>query len=194
MIAYSYLKIQAEEALLAVARKDDLGGQAGDGDVVTGVNIGEDSILAGRNLGRKLDRLSNAQGTLLDGALEVNVLDLFAQVRLGADKTNEAVLDLQQDVGALLDGLLDSSGSLNNKLLASLRGVRGEVDALNLDDIVVVGLGAKLQGRVAGDLEVVLDDDGLVSLNQDAGTDRREAGGEEGDDGRGEPHCEQRSR
>lgn len=181
------LKLQAEEAL-GVARENDLSGQASDGDVIGGVNVSKDSVLAGGDLVRKLDGLSDGENTLLDGALEVNVLDLLTQVRLGADKANEAVLDLEENVCALLNVLLDGAGSLDDELLASLRRVGREVYAVDCDDVLIVGLGAELQRRVAGDLEVIINDDGLVSLNQDTGTGRCETGGEEGDDSCGEPH------
>lgn len=69
-----------------------------------------------------------------------------------------------------------------------LRRVGREVYAVDCDNVLIVGLGAELQRRVARDLEVIVNDDGLVSLNQDAGTGRRETGGEEGDDSCGEPH------
>lgn len=71
------------------------------------------------NLVGKLDRLGDAQDALLDRALEVDVLNLLAEVRLRADKANQAVLDLQEDVGALLDGLLDGTGSLDDELLTT---------------------------------------------------------------------------
>lgn len=69
-----------------------------------------------------------------------------------------------------------------------LRRVGREVYAVDCDDVLIVGLGAELQRRVAGDLEIIVNDDGLVSLNQDTGTGRCETGGEEGDDSCGEPH------
>lgn len=39
------LKLQAEEAL-GVARENDLSGQASDGDVIGGVNVSKDGVLA----------------------------------------------------------------------------------------------------------------------------------------------------
>lgn len=57
------------------------------------------------NLLGKLDGLGDSQRPRVDGALHVDVLNLLAQVGLGADKTDQTVLDLQGDVGALFDGL-----------------------------------------------------------------------------------------
>lgn len=42
---------------------------------------------------------------------------------------------------------------------ARLGGVWHEVDILDEEDVVVVGLGAQLEGRVAGDLEVLVHGD-----------------------------------
>lgn len=132
-----YLELQAEDALLAVAGENDLGGQAGDGDIISSIDVGEYGVFALHirsaicpptngmecthrgNLVGELDGLGNGQYSLLDGALEVDVPNLLAQVRLRADKANQAVLDLQQDIGALLDILLDGTGGLDDELLAT---------------------------------------------------------------------------
>lgn len=47
-----------------------------------------------RNLVGQLDRLGDGQRASVDGALHVHVLDLLAQICLGADKTDQAVFDL----------------------------------------------------------------------------------------------------
>ncbi len=71
------------------------------------------------DLARQLDGLGDGQQALLDGALEVDVLDLLAQVRLRADKPDQAVLDLQVDVGALLDSFVDLADGLDNELMTT---------------------------------------------------------------------------
>lgn len=53
----------------------------------------------------QVDTLGEGQSTSLDGALLVDVFNLLAEVCLGADKTNQAVLDLQRNVCTLLNGL-----------------------------------------------------------------------------------------
>lgn len=72
-----------------------------------------------------------------------------------------------------------------------LWGIGGEVDALDGDDVLAVVLVAELERGLAGDLLYIVDDDRLVPLDEDAGANRRETGGEEDDDGRSEPHREQ---
>lgn len=57
------------------------------------------------NLLGKLNGLGDGDVTLLNGALDVDVVNLLAEVGLGANKTDQAVLDLESDVGALLDSL-----------------------------------------------------------------------------------------
>lgn len=72
------------------------------------------------DLGRKVDRLGNLHLASLKRALKVNVANLIAQIRLGADQPDEAVLDRQQDICALLDLLLDSPLCVDNQLLATI--------------------------------------------------------------------------
>jgi hypothetical protein len=74
----------------------------------------------GRNLGRKIHALDQGQLALLDGTLEVDVADLLAQVGLGADKANQAVLDRQQHVCALLDSLIHDAAGLDDEFLATV--------------------------------------------------------------------------
>lgn len=67
----------------------------------------------------KLDGLGDSQRARVDRALHVDVLDLLAQIGLGADKTNQTVLDLKRDVCALFDGLGQGAGCLDNKVLST---------------------------------------------------------------------------
>jgi hypothetical protein len=74
----------------------------------------------GRNLAGELDGLAKHQVAGLDGALEVDILDLLAQVGGGAEQLDETVLDLELDVGALLDGLLHLPDSTDDKFRATI--------------------------------------------------------------------------
>lgn len=72
-----------------------------------------------RNLLGQFDGLGDGQRARVDRAFHVDVLHLLAQICLGADKTDQAVLDLQRDVSALFDGLAQGAGCLNDKVLAT---------------------------------------------------------------------------
>lgn len=63
----------------------------------------------------QIDTFGEGQSTSLDGALLINILDLLAKVCLGADKTNQAILDLQHNVCALLDGLGDGARGVDDE-------------------------------------------------------------------------------
>lgn len=73
-----------------------------------------------RNLLRYLDRLGDRQIALLDGALQVDILDLFAQIGFGADESNQTILDDKVDVGSFRDWFKDGSCSLDNQLRAAI--------------------------------------------------------------------------
>lgn len=131
------LKIEKAKAILPA--KNNLGGQAGDVLTILGKDIGVDSVFAlwimlarvrivrcqGKrayrwDLLREVDRLGDGDNALLNRALEVDVLDLLAQVRLGVHQPDQTILDLEIDVCALLDGLVDGSDSLDNQLGATV--------------------------------------------------------------------------
>lgn len=67
----------------------------------------------------QLNGLGDSKRAILDGTLHVDILDLLAQIGLGADKTDQAVLDLQRDVCALFDGLAQGAGCLDNEVLST---------------------------------------------------------------------------
>lgn len=73
------------------------------------------------NLLGQVDTLGEGQGARLDGTLHINVLNLLAEVCLGADKADQAVLDLQRDICALLDRLGHDAGRGNYESLATNR-------------------------------------------------------------------------
>ena len=78
-------------------------GQAGDLLVVLGHDVGENGVLSGRDLLRQLDVLGQGQLALLERALEVDILDLAAEVGGLPDDGDQAVLDLQVHLGAIFD-------------------------------------------------------------------------------------------
>lgn len=108
----------------ARAVKDNGGRQAGNGLVVDGVDVGQDGVLARGDFLGQIDRLHNRDFALLNGALEIDVLDLLAQVGRGRNQTDQAVLDLKVDVGTLGDGGGDGANSLDYELSAAERLAR----------------------------------------------------------------------
>jgi hypothetical protein len=77
-----------------------------------------------RNLVGQVDRLEDGDLALLDGALEVNILDLLAQVGPRGDQADEAIFDLDIDVCALENRLLDRAGRLDEEGGAAARDAR----------------------------------------------------------------------
>jgi len=72
-----------------------------------------------RNLLGQFDVLGDRNLSLLDGALEINILDLLAEVDNLVEKLDEAVFDHQLHVGALLDCLLNGSRRLDGQVRAA---------------------------------------------------------------------------
>jgi hypothetical protein len=67
---------------------------------------------------------------LLDGALHVDVLDLLAQVRSGAEKLDQAVLDLKADICSLVDFFLECADCFDGEGLAAMgRSARAQDDS-----------------------------------------------------------------
>jgi len=71
------------------------------------------------DLARKLDGLGDGNDAFLYGAVEVDIVDLFAEVYLGGDKANQAILDLQIDVRAVADPFVDSADCLYDEVSAT---------------------------------------------------------------------------
>lgn len=80
---------------------------------------------------------------------------MFAEVGLGVHQADQAVLDLQDDIGAFFDVLEERGDGLDGEVIASTngskleeqevrtgnslqRGVRGQVDVVDDEDVVVV--------------------------------------------------------
>jgi hypothetical protein len=87
----------------AVSVELDGCGQASNLLVVLGLDVGEDSVLSGRDLLGELDILGQGELALLERALEVDFLDLAAEVGGLPDDGDQAVLDLQVHLGAIFD-------------------------------------------------------------------------------------------
>lgn len=130
----------------------------------------------GRNLLGKLDILGQAHWALLERALQVDILDVLAKIRLLVDDADQAILDLQVDLCALLDVFVKDTRCLDRESGATvmsnhsmsvnaqswllvfqgnnirLRWVGGQVDRVNLEDLVV-GLNTELKWVVARNWE-----------------------------------------
>jgi hypothetical protein len=128
----------ASEEALAASGEGDSRSQASYLNVVDSEDIGQYSVLAlrnvshingvergmvtyRRNLSRKVNALGDLDHTSLNRALEINIADLLAEVGLGADKTDQTVLDSQKNIGALLNLLLDRSLGLDQEFLATIK-------------------------------------------------------------------------
>ena len=72
-----------------------------------------------RDLSRNVDTFRDFDFARLKWAPEVNVLNLLAKGRFGADETNQTVLHSEQDICAFLDSLLDHTAGLDKKFLAT---------------------------------------------------------------------------
>jgi hypothetical protein len=90
-------------SVAAVSVKLDSRGQAGDLLIVLGGDVGEDGVLSGRDLLGELDVFGQGGLALLDRALEIDLLDLGAEVGSLPDDGDQAVLDLQVHLGAVFD-------------------------------------------------------------------------------------------
>lgn len=83
--------------------EDNSRSQAGDGLSIDGVDIGKNGIFPRRDVLGQVDLLHDDGLALLYGALHLDFLDLVAEVDFHVDESDEAVLDLQYDVGAVFD-------------------------------------------------------------------------------------------
>jgi hypothetical protein len=129
----------------------------------------------GRDLSRKVYGLGDLDFTSLDWTLQVDIANLLAKIGLGANKTNKAILDSQENIGVLLNLLFDHSLCLDQEFLATIKmlvshgcasmsgqivrfgRVRSKVDLVNPDQVGSMVSGTQFEGRVARNLEVVAD-------------------------------------
>ena len=140
----------------AVSVELDSRSQAGNLLVVLGGDVCEDGVLSGRDLLGKLDVLGQGGLALLDRALEVDVLDLVAEVGVLLDDGDQAVLDLQVHLRAIFDVLRKVTAGHDAEDLTTvawsqrmhicvsrrliylrLRRVGVQVDALEVEDIIL---------------------------------------------------------
>jgi hypothetical protein len=138
-----------------------------------------------RYLSWEAENLLNVDISLLDRTLELNVCDLFAEVRPGADQLDEAVLDGEEDVSALLDVLRSFALGLDDEVMSAgtvlaymssvwtccsaacprsrqclsanvrLWRVWCEKDFFDSQDVIVVVRSAVFKRGVAGNFEIV---------------------------------------
>jgi len=126
-------------------------------NIIGGEDVGQNGVFAGRDLSRKVYGLGDLDFTSLDWTLQVDIANLLAKIGLGANKTNKAILDSQENIGVLLNLLFDHSLCLDQEFLASFGRVRSKVDLVNPDQVGSMVSGTQFEGRVARNLEVVAD-------------------------------------
>jgi hypothetical protein len=147
---------------------------------------------------------------LLDGAVEVDVLDLLAQIGRRGDEPDVTVLDLEVDVGAVQNVLLDGAGGFDpegftaagrmleigswSSSVISRKGcvdirfgrIRRQDHLLYGDDVPRAISLAELERVLAGNVQISPLDQSLVTAGavDIAGVDARGKSKEKG----GEPH------
>jgi len=182
------LKIaQKSSSQTLLGPKEYSGGQAGDVIAALIEDVGEDGVLSGWDLLGQINRLGDGDLALLNGALELNVLHLLAEVGLGVDEADVAVFDLQHHVCAIYDVFFHCSGCFDDESGTGLRWVRRQGNLFDIDDVVTtVGI-AVLEGVLAGNIQRIPQSSALPVSAEDiegAGARRRS----ESDNGRREPH------
>lgn len=73
-----------------------------------------------RDFGRKVNVFRDADVALLDGAFHVDILDLLAEIGLGRDKANQAVLDLEIAVCSVSNDLVRRARGLYRERFAAV--------------------------------------------------------------------------
>ena len=104
----------------AVSVELDGRGQAGDLLVVFSLDVCKNGVLSGRDLLGELDVLGQGGLALLERALEVDVLDLAAEVGVLPNDGDQAVLDLQVHLGAIFDVFREVTASDDAEGLATV--------------------------------------------------------------------------
>lgn len=69
----------------------------------------------------QVDLLDDGNPALFDGALEIDVLDLLAEIRLGIDQTDVSIFDLEIHICALLDLVLHRASCCDVKCCAPIQ-------------------------------------------------------------------------
>jgi hypothetical protein len=98
--------------------ESDSSSQTGDRLIIHGEDLGSNRVLSWWDLLWQLNLLRDGGPALLDRALEIDVLDLLAQVCLGRENLDRAVLDLQKNICALFDFLLECARGFDEEWLS----------------------------------------------------------------------------
>lgn len=104
---------------LSTTLENDSGSQTSNLLLVLGDHIGKHSVLSRWDLVREVNVLGQSLSALLERALEVDVLDGIAEIGGLTDDSDETVLDLQVDLCALGDVLLELAARSNRERLAA---------------------------------------------------------------------------
>jgi len=103
--------------------ESDSGGQASNLVVVLGDNVGKNGVLSWWNLRWERDILLDRHLALLKWALQVDVTDSVAEVGGLSDNGDQAILDLQVYLGALLDVLVEVAGGGDGKVVTTMEAI-----------------------------------------------------------------------
>jgi len=101
-----YILLKLDENL-ATSGEGNSGSQASDLVLILGDDISEDGVLSRWDLLWKLDILLDSHLALLEWTLEVDVGDSVAEIGSLSDDGDQAILDLQVHLGALLNVLVE---------------------------------------------------------------------------------------
>lgn len=102
----------------------DLSSQASNLLVILRVHISQDGVFAVGDLLWQIDCLLQLDIALLERAIEIDVLDVVAQVGFGVDNPDQTELDLQLDVGAFFDVFGESAACNDVQGVAAVWGVK----------------------------------------------------------------------
>lgn len=73
-----------------------------------------------RNMRRQINLLSQSHLAFLQGALEVHILDLFAEIGGLLDQGNETIFNLKSDISAFLHPFLQVATGIDRESLATV--------------------------------------------------------------------------
>jgi len=114
----SHLKLHHD---LSTSCESDSGSQTSNLVLVLCDDIGENSVLSWRDLLGKVNIFRQRHATLLKRATEVDILDGVAKIGRLSDDRDKAVLDLQVDLGALLNVVGEVTFGSNAQSSAAVR-------------------------------------------------------------------------
>lgn len=103
--------------------ESDSSGQTGNLVLILGHNVGENRVLSWWNLCRKRDILLDRHLALLERALQVDIGDGVAEIGGLSDDGDQAILDLQVYLGALLDVLVEVAGGGDGEVVTTIEAV-----------------------------------------------------------------------